>query len=253
VWLSRRAERSERERQAAERQAADAVVAERRRLAAELHDGVIQDLSAVGYALHSVTRRLEAAGESELGETVDRTADIVRMDVMTLRGLMSAMYTADDESIDLGAAIHDLTSALGHHGVTARVEPLPALRGPVVSAVFQVARESLRNAVRHSGAPPHLSLACRGQRLTLTVSDAGSGYDPELVEGPEQGHLGLSLLRDAARRVGGRLETRTAPGEGTTVTLTVDLDRAPDASGDDAPTTPSGPGPSLSATVASPH
>jgi len=249
VWLSRRAERSERERQAAERQAADAVVAERRRLAAELHDGVIQDLSAVGYALHAVTRRLEAAGERELGETVDRTADIVRMDVMTLRGLMSAMYTTADEGIDLGAAIQDLTSTMGHLGVTARLDPLPALRAPVAAAVFQVAREALRNAVRHSGAPPHLALACNGKRLTLTVADSGRGYDPDDVEGPDRGHLGLSLLRDAAQRVGGRLETRTAPGEGTTVTLTVDLERAADV----APVTPSGRDPSLSATVPSPH
>ena len=257
VWLSRRAERSERERQAAERQAAAAVVAERRRLAAELHDGVIQDLSAVGYALHMVTRRLEAAGEDELGETVDRTADIVRMDVMTLRGLMSALYTTPDEGVDLGGAIRDLVAALGRHGVTARLDPLPALPGAVASAVFQVAREALRNAVRHSGATPHLTLGCRERRLTLSVTDDGCGYDPERAEGPDEGHLGLSLLRDAARRVGGQLETRTAPGAGTTVTLTVDLDAAAAACRgvltDSAASTPDGVGASLSASAPTPH
>jgi signal transduction histidine kinase len=177
------------------------------------------------------------------------------MDVMTLRGLMSAMYLTPEVGVDLGAAIRDLVAALRHHGVTARLDPLPALPGPVASAVFQVAREALRNAVRHSGAPPQLTLGCAGRRLTLTVADAGCGYDPELAEGPGEGHLGLSLLRDAARRVDGHLEIRTACGSGTTVTLTVDVDgaAAPAVTPDGTAPAPPGPRTSLSASARSPH
>jgi signal transduction histidine kinase len=126
--------------------------------------------------------------------------------------------------------------------VTADVGALPRLPGPVASAVFQVAREALRNAVRHAGAAPHLTLKAHDGRLWLTVEDAGCGYDPGRVEGPTEGHLGLTLLRDAAQRVGGTLEIRTAPGEGTTVMLTVGVD-----------STPAGRAPSLSAAGRPPH
>jgi signal transduction histidine kinase len=239
VWLAKRAERSERERLAAERAAADAALAERKRLAAELHDGVIQDLTAVGYALYSLSRGVERyeavpdSGGAELTAAVDRISEIVRTDIAVLRGVSTSMYFSQGQDIDLSRMIRDLIVA-GPEGVRADIDDLPPLSASVVSAVFQVAREALRNSLSHSGDLPRLTLRVSDERLALTVTDRGAGYDPEKVSVAADGHLGMTLLEDAAARVGGVLKITTAPGRGTIVRLTVDLrglrpNRSPEA------------------------
>lgn len=253
VWLAKRAERFERERIAAERAVADSVLAERKRLAAELHDGVIQDLTGVGYALYSLSRTVENQAASGAGDgvhevlsAVDRIGDIVRSDIAVLRGVSTSMYVSQGKDIDLARMIRDLAAT---EGVPAGVGALPPLSTAVVSAVFQVAREALRNALRHSGTVPRLTLQVENERLSLVVADDGTGFDPDRVIGVSDGHLGLTLLEDAAARVGGVLEVRTAPGAGTVVQLMIDLRHVPGPLRTDVLTAEAmNPGSSLSAT-----
>ena len=80
----------------------------------------------------------------------------------------------------------------------------------------------MRNAIRHSGATT-LAVTVRGdgEKLTLAVVDDGAGFDPDNVVDPDR--YGLRGLRSLVRDVGGDLEVISAPGEGTTVRMEVDL------------------------------
>jgi two-component system NarL family sensor kinase len=234
VWLSRRSERAERARVVAEQQALQSALTERRTLAAHLHDGVIQDLSAVGYALQTVSQKLQGRDGADVAPTVDRTSGIIRSDIALLRGLTSSLYTSlerapepsvdPDSQVELGPSVRALAEVLAADGVTAELGELPPVPSRVAAAVLQVAREAVRNAVKHSGDCPHLTIGVADGQLVLSVVDAGIGYRPDQTPGRREGHLGLTLLQDAADKAHGRLDTHTAPGAGTTVRLVVDLD-----------------------------
>jgi signal transduction histidine kinase len=87
--------------------------------------------------------------------------------------------------------------------------------------VLRIAHEALHNAVRHAAAR-RVTVQLDGgeQRLRLEVSDDGIGFDPTDPELRSR-HLGLTSMEERARELGGKLELRSAPGSGTTVTLEV--------------------------------
>lgn len=87
--------------------------------------------------------------------------------------------------------------------------------------MLRIANEALHNAVRH-GAAEHVTVRLdgRGSQLRLEVADDGIGFDPDDPELRSR-HLGLTSMEERARELGGRLDVRSAPGAGTTVTLEV--------------------------------
>ena len=87
------------------------------------------------------------------------------------------------------------------------------------AVVYRVAQEALRNVVKHSGAKHALvRIAVVGGGCELTIEDDGVGIDEEtLRSGPEEGHLGLTVLRDLARDAGGSMDIRRGDPVGTTV------------------------------------
>src|SRR5439155_21828853 len=87
----------------------------------------------------------------------------------------------------------------------------------VETAFYRVAQEAITNVVKHSDASRlKLTLAEEGDRIHLVVTDDGSGFDPESVDGEA---LGIVGMRERADHIGGRLLVRSARGEGTTVEL----------------------------------
>lgn len=232
ISLARRVERHERERHALVQLAAEASAAERRRVAGELHDGVIQDLSGVGYALAVVDSRLGRSASmsqpdvDELRRTVQTTLDVVRGDVSTLRSMITTLYASNFDDVDLAGALMAVAHEVEKHGMTlvADVRPLPEVSDALAGAVFQVGREALRNTIAHSGASTvTLRLYTQDGVLILVVADDGDGFEPDRTHGVAEGHLGLSLIRDAAGALGGELRYDTSPGNGTVMTLTVPL------------------------------
>jgi signal transduction histidine kinase len=93
-----------------------------------------------------------------------------------------------------------------------------------VGLVWRVAQEAVRNSLRHSGAQT-LGVAVSGEQrgrdkqLVLTVTDDGNGFDPAAPR--STGHFGLRGLAGLVRDAGGRLDVRSASGQGTTVHLEV--------------------------------
>ena len=101
------------------------------------------------------------------------------------------------------------------------------LHPDVETLVFRVTQEALTNVIRHSEArSARVVLACRGHTLTLRVEDQGRGFDANQMAAPGRVGGGLRGMRDRAELFGGRIELRSAPGEGTVVQLMLALDAA---------------------------
>ena len=224
LLLARRVERFQRERLNLVRAAADASASERRRVAAQLHDGVIQSLSGAGYALTAVSSQLARNHLPEVEHRVRSVQEIVRSDVESLRAMISTLYAADLSGMDLAEALAEAAGDLSARGVEVDLEldDTSLLPTDVVAATYKVAREAMRNSARHSGSERiGLRLAVTKDLLRLRVMDHGEGFDPSRV--PEVGHIGLALMRDCAASVEGHLEVESSPGAGTVVQLDVPI------------------------------
>lgn len=200
---------------------------ERRRIARDLHDGVLQDLSGVGYALSAISKTLPTQAGSTRGVVDDLTHVVVRVGE-SLRSLVADIYPAHLARDGLGVAVSDLAARCRHEGVAVEVtvaDDVEALPLPVKQLSYRVVREGLRNVVRHSGADEaEVRMICNGSGLDVTVADNGRG--PGTRE-PKEGHVGLVLLEDALTDVGGELLVETRPTGGTVLEARLPLDVLP--------------------------
>lgn len=219
AWrMARRLQQDAADREQLLHRALDSSETERRRIAADLHDGVVQDLAGVTYALAALSDQTADPGVSA---KLDRTATTTRGAVRSLRSLLVDIYPQSLSEAGLAAALTDLLSALPPpiQGTLSMPQPI-ALGDEQQAALYRAARESLQNVAKHSQATSvHMSVTGTADGgATLIVTDDGIGFVPGDVA---SGHLGVSLLRDLAVSVGGSFHLEAAPGEGTTVTFTV--------------------------------
>ncbi|HET8756317.1 MAG TPA: sensor histidine kinase [Solirubrobacteraceae bacterium] len=214
--LARRLQRGQREREALLNRALEASNAERRLIAADLHDGVVQDLVGVSYALAAEAERTDGG---EAGEALRRGAATTRDSVRALRTLLVDIFPPSLHRAGLAAALGDLARTSTTRGIDTTLAMADDLELPDTTEqlLYRCAQEALRNAHKHSGADTaRVSVAAAGDSVMLTVSDNGRGFDPSVLETrPEEGHFGLSMLTDMVRDAGGRLQLDT--GDGTTV------------------------------------
>jgi signal transduction histidine kinase len=210
------------ERELALAKVLDAAQQERIRLAADLHDGPVQELTALSYGLERVDRRLETQGPDAaralLGEQKEQLTEVTR----TLRNLLSELRPpALDE--------HGLAGALKLYGdsfarqanlnvsVDAQVDHRPAPE--VETIVYRVTQEALTNVAKHAQARHvWIRLTAEEHAVDLTIRDDGVGFDPAQAAGLlKDGHFGLAGMRERVELGGGRLELDSRPGGGTTI------------------------------------
>jgi two-component system NarL family sensor kinase len=227
-WLlAARARRASARQQELTRRALDASDAERRRIAATLHDGVVQQLVAASFiAAAHAQRAAGAGGEDKLAADLDAVAAAVRDGVAGLRSLLVDIYPPSLHTAGLASALRDLTdtasSAAGQvPDIDSDIDAELADSVPEQEqeAMFRIAQEAVRNTVRH-GHARHLTLCLAAERGTtvLEVADDGAGFDAAvLAVAGIDGHFGLRLMAEAARHGGGWLGVRSAPGAGTLV------------------------------------
>jgi signal transduction histidine kinase len=221
LHLARRVQHSRRSRERLLMQAVAAADHERRKLAQELHDDVIQDLAGVGYALSSLGEHLDA----ENAPLVQRIGMTVRRDVGLLRAVVTELYPGNLDPRSLAGSLSELGSALRQAGanVEVDVDQHLALDETTATLVYRVARESLRNAEKHA-APRNVDvrLARADAGTVLTVTDDGHGFEPTAE--PVAGHFGLKLIRDTVAEAGGTLLVDSSVGRGTRVELNLPND-----------------------------
>jgi two-component system NarL family sensor kinase len=221
LHLSRRVQRLRKSRERLLVQTVAAADHERRRLAQELHDDVMQDLAGVGYALSSLGEHLDA----ENGPAVERLGVIVRRDVEVLRAMVTELYPRELDPQNMASSLSDLGAALREAGarVEVDVDERLALDETTASLIYRVARESMHNAAKHAQ-PRNVDIRlARGQAHTvLTVVDDGEGF--ESTAEPTAGHFGLKLIRDTVGEAGGTLLVDSLIGRGTRVVLSLPRD-----------------------------
>ncbi len=222
VWvLSRRADAAAADRERLLVMAADASDAERRRVARDLHDGVVQDLAGTSFALSGMARDTD---EPALRTQLERLASAVRGSLLALRSLLVEIYPPQLEAAGLGAALQDLVAQAQQAGVHVHVsvEGADQLSDNATALIWRTAQECVRNALRHAS-PKRLEVkvAAGGSPsvATLVVADDGTGFDPGSPVAPDS--FGLRGLRELAAEAGGTLTVESAAAGGTRVILEV--------------------------------
>ena len=156
VSLSRRVEQAQLERSRATRHALLASDLERRRIAAQLHDGVIQDLAGLGYALPTATRELRTGGDLVAARSLlERATGLIQHDTAMLRTLMTDIYPPDLEGGGLREAVQQLVQAEaleGHLEAQLAIGPDLKLSHEAGRLAYRIIREGLRNVVKHADA-----------------------------------------------------------------------------------------------------
>ncbi|MFL6079789.1 MAG: sensor histidine kinase [Ornithinibacter sp.] len=221
--MARRIDDAGAERSALLRHAVAASALERRRIAGDLHDGVVQDLAGIGYALPAIGSSLpDGPGTHEARQNLEKVTEVVQRDLSALRSVITDIYPPDLNQGGLLPASQMLVSEVRYSGVEVELDVDPTVSEatlPMDTAVlaYRVLRESLRNVTHHSGATrARVALRVEDEDLVIVVADDGVGFDPDAP--PPDGHFGLRLLEDALTHVGGSLRIVSAPHEGTEVT-----------------------------------
>jgi two-component system NarL family sensor kinase len=226
AWsLARRVQRQQRDRERLLQHAVDASDAERRRIAGELHDGVVQELTGLNYALDAM--RLGHPTEGQRAELIADSASRLRGSIGSLRSLLVDIYPPNLAEEGLTSALAELAAGLERAGIEVRLETDGADELPpaVAALLFRTAQEVVRNVAAHSGAGEVLIKAGRSDgRAVLIVDDDGRGFDESrLGERSSNGHLGLRSIGDLLAESGGTLTVRAAPGQGTRVEAEVPM------------------------------
>jgi two-component system, NarL family, sensor kinase len=227
-FLARRVRAQEQDRARLRRAGEDALESERRRIAAELHDGVVQDLAGVAYELQATADRFGAAthnGDGELAAVLRRGANACRGSMRALRALLVDLYPSERREEGLAAGVEALARPLRERGVDVAVdlEVESTLPSPTAELVYRAVQESLRNVERHAAArTARVALRVEGAAVTLVVEDDGRGMTGDnLREQHAAGHMGLALLADGVAARGGSLSIESEPGTGTRVQVSL--------------------------------
>ncbi|HEX2102013.1 MAG TPA: ATP-binding protein [Solirubrobacteraceae bacterium] len=232
-FLARRVRAEEQDRARLRRAGEEALESERRRIAAELHDGVVQDLAGVAYELQATADRLGPKahnGDGELAAVLHRGAGVCRASMRALRALLVDLYPSGRREEGLDAAVEALARPLRERGVDVRVDlgldsPLPS---STAELVYRAVQESLRNVERHAAARTAcVAVRDDGAAVTLVVEDDGRGMTGDnLREQRAAGHMGLALLADGVAARGGSLSIESEPGTGTRVHVSLPREQA---------------------------
>lgn len=205
----------------------NAVLAERTRIAREIHDTLAQDIVGISVQLELVARLLGSSVEAARTQ-LDAARVLVKSSLAGARSsiwnLRSAAADAEDLPARMARAVNQ-TAAMGTarliFAVKGTARPAPHT---IEDQLLRVAQEAVHNAVRHAEASHiHLTLQYGSSAVELVVEDDGRGFTmaPALFE--SGGHFGLKGMRERAQEIGGVLSVESEPGRGTRISLRVDI------------------------------
>lgn len=201
---------------------------ERSRIAADLHDSVVQDLAGVAFELAGNADQVCDRSPDQLADALRHGAEVSRSSIAQLRTLLVQLYPGEPSAFDLGRALQQLAADLKGRGVKVdvAVEPFPVDQ-ELRSLLYRAAQEGVRNVARHAAATrATISLTRSDGIATLLIEDDGQGMTPgDLVEQRAAGHIGLTLLADRVRTQHGELTISSEPGRGTRLTVWLPLEQ----------------------------
>ncbi len=211
----------QKEREELLQKAVDASELERRRIARDLHDGVVQNLAGMAFSLMATATKMKhdtgSDGEADLIGVLERSAEETRLAMKELRTLIIEIAPPTLRREGLHAALLEILQTLKSAGTKTRLE-LPSnmrLRPDRASLIFRVAQEVLRNVAAHAEAK-HVSVILKedGGTAVLRIIDDGKGFSAEDVNRRRaEGHVGTSAIVELAEEVGGSLEIELRTGQ----------------------------------------
>lgn len=201
----------------------DERLAERTRIAGELHDTLLQTLQASKLVADDALE--QADDPTRLRRAMEQLSAWLARAVSEGRAALNSLRTSTIERNDLAAAFRRATddcmtrgamaSTLSVVGETREMHPI------VRDEVYRIGYEAIRNACAHSGAS-RLTVELRYEHdLVIRVRDDGKGIDQTIAENGKPGHFGLQGMRERATRIGGRLSLVSSANSGTEVALVV--------------------------------
>jgi len=201
-----------------------AVLEERQRLARELHDSVTQTMYSVNLYADATKMALDAKKIDTVEAHLQELRTLTREAMLDMRLLIFELHTPVVEKEGLATAINTRLEAVETRAgidTTLRVHGNEG-RLPLAyeEELYRIAQEGLNNVVKHARATKVvIDLFFTPEALTLRLQDNGSGFDPQQVR--NHGGMGLPGITERVARLGGDLKLRSAPGEGTTILVTV--------------------------------
>jgi signal transduction histidine kinase len=202
-----------------------AVVEERERIAKDLHDGVIQNIYAVGLALEDLPELIDT-DRAEMLARIDRAIDALHVTIRDIRNFILGLRPELLDQRDLVGSLVALAQEIRLNSlieIDTAIDPAAAAALPESTRApfFHIAREALSNTARHSHATRAvIALRVDGGTVTLEIGDNGVGFAPD-QERPST-HQGLANMTERAARHGGRLTIESSVGAGTRIIVTVD-------------------------------
>jgi signal transduction histidine kinase/ligand-binding sensor domain-containing protein len=210
-------------------------VAERTRIARELHDTLLQSFQGLLLRFQTASRLLPTR-PTEAKEVLESTMDQAEQALADGRDAVEGLRPSAVESYDLAEAVKRVGEELAGDPardrfipLTLRVEGTPQELQPIVrDEIYRIAGEALRNAYRHSGATNiEVELQYDARQFELRVRDDGKGIDSKFLGEAGRGkHFGLTGMRERAAMIGGKLTLWTSADSGTEIDLAVPGSRA---------------------------
>ncbi|MGD9619931.1 MAG: GAF domain-containing protein [Mycolicibacterium sp.] len=202
---------------------------ERRRLAGDIHDGISQRLVTLSYRLDAAAQAVD--DRVALTEQLDRARELADLTLQEARAAIGGLRPPVLDDLGLSGGLASLARSIPQiHVDLAIVTDLAETRLPdhIEIALYRIAQECLQNVVKHARATrAQLTFAMEagdhGEVARLEIVDDGVGFDTleHPLGGDEMGGYGLLSMAERAEIVGGRLNIRSRPGNGTAVTATI--------------------------------
>ncbi|HYL98005.1 MAG TPA: two-component regulator propeller domain-containing protein [Blastocatellia bacterium] len=200
-------------------------LAERTRIAQEMHDTLLQGLLSASMQLYVAVDRLpqDSPVKPSFAHVIELMRQVIDEGRRAVRGLRS---TSDADSLGLAQALSRVQQEVGGQddiGFRVVVEGHPRLLHPAIrDEVYRIGREAAVNAFRHSRARNiEAEIEYGTKSLRVLVRDDGCGIDPQVLQSGRDGHWGLTGMRERAERIGARLKVWSRSGAGTEVELSV--------------------------------
>jgi ligand-binding sensor domain-containing protein/signal transduction histidine kinase len=207
-------------------------LADRTRIAQNLHDTFLQEV--VGLVLHVEMAANQLPSDPLVAkQTLQGVLDQLRQTAAGGRRALTDLRRPNISSSDLARALSQVGEELrGESGPALQVKAegdVIWLHPLIGDEIFQVGREALLNAFRHSRATTvHLILTCTAVELQLQIEDDGIGISLEVLRSGRPGHFGLQGMRERVTRISGQLGFRNRPDGGAEVTVRVPLQKNDD-------------------------
>jgi signal transduction histidine kinase len=203
-----------------------ATVAERSRLAGEIHDSVQQGLS--GTILHLETTMTNPSISPEVFSQLNIMKSMLSYSREEVQQAVWNLESPLLQNSTLGEALHKLAGYISSGSIETKVivhaEPT-SLQPAIQHNLLRIAQEAITNAVKHAEASRiEVELQTLAGSVLLCVTDNGKGFDPEAMARAE-GHFGLRGLLSRAKSINARLGINSSPGAGTTVQVNVPIDK----------------------------